>query len=506
MRKSLFLICALCALILNTTVYNVHALAASDITPSTAATDESLDNNSENSTNDDKSASNKKTTENEALNVGDMPNVASEAAIVMEASTGTILYAKNIHEKHYPASITKVLTTLVALENSTPGEIVTFSKNAIYDVDLDSSRIGIDVGEKLTMEQSLYAVMLESANEVSYAVAEHVAGSVSAFSEMMNKKAASLGCVDSNFINPHGLPDENHYTSAYDMALISRAAINNEAFRKITGTKTYTIPPTNIQKESRYLANHHGMIKGSYSFEGTLGGKTGYTSKAKYTLVTFAERDGMTLISVIMYCDSIPNEYGDTEALLNYGFENYTKHNVVNEVSSDKTGNTELFTQYAPLFSRTTSPLKLSSTGSVILPKGVKFDEAESTISYSPLDKLREGDNNIGTMRFTYDNTYVGSADIVYSTTSTNYVLNNNFIPETPKTIVTKGVSMPQETQDDNGRLRIIIIAIIIIVILVSVTLYLFFVELPYRKRKNAYNAKRKKSKRYYSKNDYLDL
>lgn len=513
MKKSLFLISALCMLILNTTLTNVQAQTiSSDQTINTAsAADKTTDTPSNNSTPDDKKTTEKKDTttskkENPALNAGDKPSVASEAAIVMEASTGAILYAKNIHAKHYPASITKILTTLVAIENSNLSDVVTFSKNAVYDVDLQSSRLGVDVGEKLTMEQSLYAVMLQSANEVAYGVAEHVSGSVPAFTALMNKTAKSLGCVDSNFDNPHGLPDENHYSSAYDMALISRAAINNEAFRKITGTRTYAIPPTNVHTETTYLANHHKMIKGVIPYDGIIGGKTGYTSKARYTLVTFAERNGMTLISVIMCCDSIPNEYGDTKALLNYGFENYNLYNISKEVNPDKEGSDSLFTKYAPLFNRETSSLKLSTKGSVVLPKGVAFSKTKKTISYTPAENIKSGENVIGAMRFTYNNTFVGSADIVYTKAASSNMLNNKIIPETPKTIVTKGVKMPVDSNSNNHRLRIIIISIIVIVILVSAALYLLFVELPYRKRRNAYTAKRKKSKSYFSKNDYLDL
>lgn len=516
MKKSIILISALCLLISNISMTNVQAQAvsANQAVTSTSGNDNinttsDVSSAQDNSGKTENSGTKTPKKENEALNAGDKPSIASDSAIVMEASTGAILYSKNIHAKHYPASITKILTTLVALENSSPGEVVTFSKKAIYDVDLDSSRIGIDVGEKLTMEQSLYGVMLESANEVAYGVAEHISGSEPAFVDLMNKTAASLGCEDSHFDNPHGLPDDNHYTSAYDMALISRAAINNESFRKITGTKTYAIPPTNIQSETRYLANHHKMIKGSIPYDGVIGGKTGYTSKAKYTLVTFAKRNGMTLISVILYCDSIANEYADTKALLNYGFENYSLYNISQELGNDKdnsnTSNT-LFTKYAPLFSRGTSSLKLSTKGSVVLPKGIDFTKAEKSISYKPLNGLKSGDNVIGAMRYTYKNTFVGSADILYTKADSPYVLNNKFIPETPKTIVTKGVQMPADSGSKNQRLRFVIIAIIIVVILISVTSYLLFVELPYRRRRNAYTAKKKKNKNHFTNNDFLNF
>lgn len=483
MKRPLLLLSAVCLLILN--IGQVSVNAATINTPATVSTS-------------------KTTKANESLTTKNKPNVESDAAIVMEASTGTILYAKNIHEAHYPASITKILTTLVAIENSSMNEIVDHSKKAIYDVDLDSSRIGIDVGEKLTMEQSLYGIMLESANEVSYAVAEHVSGSVESFSALMNKTAKSLGCTDSNFVNPHGLPDDNHYTSAYDMALISRAAINNETFRKITGTKVYTIPPTNIQPETRWLANHHRFIKDSTKFEGILGGKTGYTSKAKYTLVTFAQRNGMTLISVIMHCNSIANEYADTSALLNYGFDNYSIYNVADMENGTKESTSDLFTKYAPMFNLSSSNLSISPSGYVVLPNSVAFEDAKKDVDLVPIDNLKDGQNIIGSMKYTYKGTYVGSADVIYNKQESTDKLVNNFIPTPTKTEIYSGIA--STASDDQSDLKKVIIAIITGVVIFSVTLYIIFVELPYRRKKNAYTEKRKKKSSNYIKKDYLDF
>lgn len=432
----------------------------------------------------------------------DKPKVNSTSAIVMEASTGAILYSKNIHKELYPASITKILTTLVAIENSSLGEVVEFSKNAVYDVDLDSSRIGIDVGEKLTMEQCLYGIMLESANEVSYAVAEHISGSVEAFSELMNQKAKELGCKNSHFVNPHGLPDENHYTSAYDMALIARAAINNDIFRQITSTKTYVIPPTNIQKETRYLANHHKFANGVKSFEGAIGGKTGYTSKAKYTLVTFAERNGMTLISVIMQCDSIANEYADTASLLNYGFDNFTLYNIADMESPDTTDMTPLFSKYSSLFSDTRAQLKISSKGNIVLPTGAEYKDAKKEIILSPIDELTEGLNVIGKAKYSYGDTYVGSADILFDNTFSDNVLEGSYIP-TP-TESSSATNMKSEHQfNESSNLKPIIIAIIIGCLLIGLTIYLVFVEIPYRKRRNSYLEKRNRRRNYRNKIDF---
>ena len=225
------------------------------------------------------------------------PEIVSASGIVMEADTGTILYEKNINDVHYPASITKILTTLLAIENSSMDEVVTFSYDAVHKT--EGSGIARDVDEQMTMEQCLYAIMLASANECAYAVAEHVGGDIGTFVQMMNDRAAQIGCQNTHFNNCNGLPDEQHYTSAYDMALIAREAYKNEAFRIICGTKTYTIPFTNKHTDAEtYLQNHHQMLyplkTRKYLYDYCTGGKTGYTTVANNTLVTYAEKDGST--------------------------------------------------------------------------------------------------------------------------------------------------------------------------------------------------------------------
>lgn len=251
------------------------------------------------------------------------PAVYGKAAILMDADTGAILYSKNTETKLYPASITKIMTCLLALENSRLTDRVTFSENAIWGIERDSSHIGIRIGEVLSMEECLYGLMLESANEVSIAIAEHVAGSTEAFADMMNEKAASLGCVNTHFVTPNGLHDDEHYTCAYDMALISRAAYRNETFRKLIATRTSKVGTTNRCGEVRWLNQHHKMLhEGEYYYPACTGGKTGFTDQALNTLVTFAEKDGLKLISVIM--KSVSGQiYSDTTSLLNYGFGNF---------------------------------------------------------------------------------------------------------------------------------------------------------------------------------------
>lgn len=249
------------------------------------------------------------------------PAIYAESGILVDLDTQEILYSKNIDKQLYPASITKIMTTLVAIESSSPEEPVTFSQHALDSIEWDSSNIGCRLNETLTMEQCWYAMMLNSANEVCCGVAEHISGSIEAFVEKMNQKAAELGCTNTHFSNPNGLPDETHYTTAHDMALIANAAYQNETFRQIFSTRQYEIPPTPQYTETRYLYNHHKMMQPDteYYYEGCLGGKTGYTETALNTLVTIASRNGKNLLCVTMRTQG-RQVYADTASLFDYGF------------------------------------------------------------------------------------------------------------------------------------------------------------------------------------------
>lgn len=346
-------------------------------------------------------------------------SLSSESAILMEISTGQILYQKNIHKKHYPASITKILTTMLTAENCSNNEVVTFSETAVYGIEPGSSTVFTEVNEKLTIEQCLYAIMLESANEVCLGVGEYISGSIDAFVDKMNERVKELGLKGTHFNNPNGLPDPKHYTTAYDMAVIAREAMKSQTFRKVASTKSYQMPATNKHKE-RYWNNHHQMINGyqwpKYEYKYCIGGKTGYTNAAKNTLVTYAEKDGMELVCVIMRADGPkqgePNEYTDTTSLLNYGFENYKKY-TVDEQASDI--NKDLFNNYDSYFDSDASPIHLASESSVVLPKGVKLSQAKQEVSYDTDVKLEMGDNIIGHVTYTYGGRRVGSTDIIYT-------------------------------------------------------------------------------------------
>ncbi len=361
------------------------------------------------------------------------PNVIAESAIIMEASTGMVLYAKNIDDVHYPASITKIMTALLAIENCSLSETVTFSHDAVFGLEPGSAHISADVDEQLTMEQCLYALMLKSANEVANAIGEHVAGSVPKFAEMMTAKAKELGCKNTHFTNPHGLHNDDHYTTAYDMALITRAAMKNPTFRTIAGTQRYVIPPTNKQSETRYLTNKHQMIYPNdypqYAYQYTLAGKTGYTDQAGNTLVTVAKKDGLELICVVL--KSKPsyaqyNQYTDTISLLDYCFENFSVYNIDEEVSAPTIDEEQLFTKYNCLYDESESPIKIDGDNTVVIPNSADLKDVIQTIDYYNDVKIQDGDNTIGSITYTLDGTVVGSNNIIYTKNTHRQVLENS--------------------------------------------------------------------------------
>ena len=263
----------------------------------------------------------------------------SDAGIVMDVDTGKVLYYKNPFDIHYPASLTKIMTTLVALENSALDETVTVSQNALDQITWDSTRLGVLAGQEITMEEALYAVMVTSANDIANAVAEHISGSMDEFCALMTKRSKELGCYHTNFVNPNGLHDDNHYSSAYDIAMMARAALADETFRTIASANTYTYTSEILRTEEEQkrlekendgeigpyvLYNHHKIINGMIPYEYVYGGKTGYTKEARFTLATFAKKDDVNLICVMMDCPGKKDYiYTDTTTALDYCFDRY---------------------------------------------------------------------------------------------------------------------------------------------------------------------------------------
>ena len=336
------------------------------------------------------------------------PVVSAASAILIEAETGTILYEKNIHSQEYPASTTKILTTLIAAETCSLDEMVTFSYKATHDIEPGSNHIGMDAGEQLPMEDCLKAILIRSANEVSFAVAEHIAGeSWENFAPIMNERAKELGCLNSNFVNPNGLPNEEHVTTAYDLAMIGRGFFANELLCKMTLTKQLHLYPTDVQPDEIWENNQMLLIPGKeYAYEYLVGCKTGYTNAARSTLVSCAEKDGMKLICVVLR-DEHPYQYEDTIALFEYGFNNFTKQNIAENETRYTIGNEAPFSSDQDIFGSSKPILYLNTTDYVVLPKNAAFGDMQTSISYTS-----SSPTEAATITYTYSGIPVGTAAI----------------------------------------------------------------------------------------------
>ena len=366
------------------------------------------------------------------------PQIVDETGVLMEADTNTILYDKGMNQRMYPASITKVMTALVVLENCPDLQAsVTFTETGIQEVRPDSANIQAQLGEQLTVEQCLYAALLSSANEVCSQLAEYVGGTKEHFVEMMNEKAAELGCLDTHFTNPNGLHDENHYTTAYDMALIMQAAIQNETFCTIDATQAYTIPATNKTAAPRNLSNHHAMLmEGNPSYyEGAFAGKTGNTAAAKDTLVTAAKRNGMTLICVVMRSDN-GQVVADTINLMNYGFDQFQQLQI-------------------------SDPAQTRSGGFAVVPKTVTKEQVQIQETADPQNE----DQILQT--YQWQNTTVGSAVVEKEEPVSDLVE-----PVSPKTEEAPADSQENpESVFQNSSLSLLIIGALCILILLGLAL-----------------------------------
>lgn len=344
------------------------------------------------------------------------PTIAAEAAILMDANTKTILYEKNAHETHYPASITKLMTALLAIENLSPQEQITFSRNAVYSIEPGSSHIGIKDGEILTVDQALHGLLLMSANEVANGLAEAVSGSLEDFAIRMTERAKELGALNTHFVNAHGLHDKNHYTTAYDMALIGSYLAQNEYFLSIMQDVSYEIPITNITNETRPLYQQHYMLNpnrnGKLYREDVIGGKTGYTDQARHTLVTMAKQGDTTLVAVILQSEK-STLYTDTAALLDYGFASYqtldlhTADEILKTLPgySVKSGQAYQSVNYGLGLAEDTSVIVLNtvSPDDIIL----NFDLPES------LDNTYKVGDTIGTVSFVLNGQTLNSGELV---------------------------------------------------------------------------------------------
>lgn len=395
------------------------------------------------------------------------PHIYSESGIVMDMDSGAILYAKNIDDQHYPASITKVATALIALQNYQLDEVVKFTWDDIGFLEYGDAHIGIKEDEELLMEDALYGMLLASANEVSHGIGAHMEGGYEAFLQVMNETTRELGCKNSNWTNTHGLHDEEHYTSARDMALISSAVFQYEKFREITSTYQHVIPVTNITNEERYVHQNHKMIRewDNRYYEYCVGGKTGYTDQALSTLVTFATKDDTNLVAVVMRTHGGGNNaYVDTRAMLDYAFENFTKV----PVSKDLVANDTI--------------QKFDDSAYVVLPEGIET----SQLVYSYEEPTELGDKT-GTVTFTYSGQEVGTVETTITVKRYNEIHGI--------------VDGKKETEKEKKGMPIIL-KVIFIIIAVLVVAMIGLVCLVAYKRKQLEKARRERRRQYRQQRD----
>ena len=345
----------------------------------------------------------------------------SPSVLLMDANTGKILYSKNAFERQFPASTTKIMTAILTLENCKLSDVVTVSHNAIFSIPVGYSHASLQEGEELTVEQLLNVLLIPSANDAAVALAEHIAGSVDAFAEMMNNKAKEIGCLDTHFVNPNGVHNEEHYSTAYDLALIGKYAMQFDDIMRIAKVNQYTLPKTNkYDKEDRIFNATNGLItkNGNYYYPEATGLKTGYTDKSGYCIVATASKSNVNLLEVVLGSDSIEERYEDCTKLFDYGFENYSYKNLV-------TANSVVDTIEVEGATRETKSLNvLSKDGiDVLLKNNVNTYNLSPTISINSDLKAPIAENAvIGTLSYEIDGE-VYSTDLL----AANAVTSSNF-------------------------------------------------------------------------------
>lgn len=406
------------------------------------------------------------------------PDIYGTAGVLIDGNTGTVLYNKNMDKKMYPASITKIMTALLVIENCEMDEMVTFSAETVNSLDWEDANFGCQAGEKISVKDCLYLLMLHSANEVATALGEHVAGSTKEFAKMMNERAKQAGAKNTHFTNANGLHNENHYVTAYDMAMITRAAQQHEEFNQIVNSTEYTMAKTNKRKKRATAYQRHKMVwpTSGYYYEGIVGGKTGYTDQAGTTLVTYAKRNGTTLIAVVLHSNGF-NVYKDTKALLDFGFSNFESKNVSKNDNRFAENSDYINTLSSP-FCDSNDSLYIDGSSSIILPKTLKFSDLKTKIEYK-LDS-----DSFATISYSYGDKVLGTAKLKYKSvsntpkeeTTTKQEVNE---PTSKTTVKTTASNPPTEATTEKVENKkpfklpgfVIPLAIILIVISVIVVL-----------------------------------
>ncbi len=334
--------------------------------------------------------------------------IYSPSCILMETSTGKILYEKNAHQVRYPASTTKIMTAILALENCELTDVATVSRNAIHSIPPDYVTCRIKEGEQLTVEQLLNVLLIPSANDAAIVLAEHISGSVSKFSDLMNEKAKEIGCKNTHFVNPNGIHNKNHTSTAYDLALMGQYAMKNDIFRKIVQKTKYTLPTTNkYSKEDRTFYTTNDLLikntsksKSNYYYPNATGIKTGYTGEAGNCLVSSAKDNNMEVISVVLGADftkeGLSEKFLDSITLLNYAFDHYAiqtlqeKNSILQEVEVASA-------------TKETKNLKVLVKDNIeaLVDKTISVESLEPKISIDKLKAPISAGSTVGTISYT---------------------------------------------------------------------------------------------------------
>ena len=401
------------------------------------------------------------------------PAILSESAILIDAGSGTILAQKNADKKMYPASLTKIMTAILAIELGELSDVITVDDDTPFEI--DGSHIALEPGEILTLKELLYALMLPSANDAASAIAKHYGGSLENFVKMMNEKAKELGAYSTNFINPHGLHDTNHYSTAADLALITKYAMENDTFRRIVSTTKYEIQTTNKKDEPRYFTSLNKLIyntsynqiyvDGAYIspyYEYANGAKTGYTPQAGNCLAATAKKDGTELIAVTMKGISL-EMYQDAHNLFNYGFEEYESATLVGKntfIKNVKITNGD---------SKEISVITESDLTALI--EKDSFDDIKSNVYINDITLPIEKNNVVGKIEYTLDNEVIGTVNLICP------------------------ISVKSTAQDGQGNIFLSIVKFIGFIILFAVILTLLLkiyndirIRLNRKKRRSRYN------------------
>ncbi|MDY3928600.1 MAG: D-alanyl-D-alanine carboxypeptidase family protein [Clostridia bacterium] len=408
-----------------------------------------------------------------------LPAPHAEAVFLTDLKSDKVLYERNSDERLYPASTTKIMTAILTLENADLTQTVTAQSEAIAPITNKHSHMGILVGEELTVEQLLYGLLVYSANDAANVLAVHIAGSIDTFAQMMNDKAAELGATGTHFVNPHGFHDDNHYTTAHDLAVMAKYAMQNEKFREIVKTDMYIIEPTNKYHETRYLSNTNHLVsrkrQANYFYSKAIGIKTGYTDEAGSCLVAAAEDGDTQLLSVVMKCrnSSLPNSaysFCESKDLLEYGFENFKYITIASD--KDIVKDSKVYEAKKNARVALTPQNDVSSLLPVTIDKE-KDIEPVFVLNEKIAAPIAKGDV-LGTVSYKYQGEVVGTANLVAAN-------------DVEKDMITASI-----------HLVIKIITNPIFIIIAVIILFLYF----YTKRKRRINRRKRRSRMTYVKDD----